>query len=693
MLSLGKSTLMNNLIRFPFDLRSVRFLSVEARRCETGGFSQIDLAKRQNMVTLATVDLPAELWYKILQQVPFSTNLLLVSKQWQQAMYGRNELVIKVNKKVKETGLMQILNMFTSLKTLRFEVGHSYSPSLHHEIALQFTGMPTILQLESISDYVIYGAQKCSKLISLSLPVLQEGSRFAIETQPWRKVNVLLQRDLGYILDSNPTLKSLRLDSPVCDRFIEEAIISNLESLCLTSMYQSVIQMFSRNLVTKIKFPYLKELSLDLDYSPLPQLCLERIAIACPQIQHMRIKYGHLSDGFLPTLCDKFKNLESLRLTRCDIPSPAANWADIITHTSGSLTKLKVLHFKNCFLVGESTFQLQKNGKMNSKLRVLKVFDIHEGRIDEAAFLRILKLFPCLENLRMDLGTNCFPGPSKEYGEEVYMYIRLVSKLELRFGKPHGDPEKVFNETQPYLYLPNLKHLVIAGSFTFPDFLIKPNEKHIQTLSLDYAMVGPNPDTKYDMRKLKTFSIRAISHLAESICLSSATALLRNSLQLQKLNIHSSSHKGAEFDNKSLHILIKNCPNLKTFSTMNLKFRLNSLKSLVSAWPLLEQLEVSGGGAAGPLNQEFECLVLKPLVRNHTCLKSLILGVSGLSVRGDNEDGFVADDSFTKNYPYLVGASRYGAFRSYESHLKKSFPKIEFTIRGPIEDAFRLQRR
>ena len=638
------------------------------------------------------VELPTELWHKILNQVPFSVSCLLVCKQWQQAMYGRNDLSIKVNKKVKDIGLMRILDMFSSLKTLQFEAGHSYSPSLHHEIALQFTGSRTLVKLQSISDYVIYGVQKSPKLQELLLPVLQEGSRFAVETYPWRGVNVVLHRDLAYVLSSNENLQHLWLDSPVCDRVIQPHLTCRLRSLCLTSMYQNVIQMFSYNLSTRLTFPCLEELSLDLDYSPLPQLCLERIAIACPELKSLKIKYGHLSEGFLQTLCQKFNKLEKLRLTRCDIPSPVANWADIITHLSVNLTNLEVLHLKNCFLVGESTIELKSKGVTNTKLYDFKLFDIHEGRIDETSFLRILQLYPNLSKLRVDLSTNCFPGPTEEYGRELYGYIRLVKLLELRFGKPYGDPEKKFTETQPFLYLPNLKYLSVSGSIKFPDFLIKPNEKNIETLHLHYAMAGPEIGQEYKMMRLKTFTVKAISHLAESICSSTTSALLKNSPNLRKLEVHAISHKGAEFDTNVLKSLIANCTNLESFSAMNLKFRFNNLCLLVTAWPLLQRLEISGGGAAGNLNQEFENCVLKPIVRNHRHLTTLVLGVSGLNVAGDKEDRFVIDDSFTKHYPYLVGASRYGAFRSYESHLSKSFPKVEFVIRGPVEDAFRVQR-
>ena len=588
---------------------------------------------------------------------------------------------------------MKILEKFSSLKAIKFVVGNAFSPSLLHDIALQFTGSQTLRCIHSVSDYIIYGAEFCPKLQYLSMPVVEPGSRFAFGNSRGNDFNVTLHRDLGYILKSNTNLKHLRLDSPVCDMVIDPQLVSNLKSLCLTSMHQNVIQMFSYTLANRLALPELESISLDLDYSPLPQVCLERIAIACPKLKALRIKHGYLSEGFIHTLCERFSDLESLRLTRCDIPCPVAiSWAEILTHISGFLTKLKLLHLKNCFLVRESTYQLQRVGKVNRGLEDLKVLDIHEGRLEEDSFLKILRIYPNVTKLRMDINNNCFPGPTKEYSEEVYKYIRQVEILELRFGKPYVRPDQPMHSPQPYLYFPNLKTLTISSSLDFPDFLIKPNEKHIEYLRLDYAMTGPPPGRNYNMRKLKTFTIRAYSHLAESICTASSEALLEKSANLQKLHVITTGHKGAEFDGKLLERLVKNCPRLKSFTSANLRFRLNSIQALVNAWPDLELLDISGSGAIGSLNQEFEDCILKPLLNNHRHLAAVSLGVTGLNVAGDNNTRFAIDDSISKQYPYLVGASRYGAFRSYEAHLAKSFPQVTFQIRGPVEDAFRMQR-
>ena len=200
-------------------------------------------------------DLPVELWNKILNKVPFSVSYLLVCKRWQQAMYGRHELTIAANKKVKEIGLMKILEKFSSLKAIKFVVGNAFSPSLLHDIALQFTGSQTLRCIHSVSDYIIYGAEFCPKLQYLSMPVVEPGSRFAFGNSRGNDFNVTLHRDLGYILKSNTNLEHLRLDSPVCDMVIDPQLVSNLKSLCLTSMHQNVIQMFSYTLANRLALP------------------------------------------------------------------------------------------------------------------------------------------------------------------------------------------------------------------------------------------------------------------------------------------------------------------------------------------------------------------------------------------------------------------------------------------------------
>lgn len=260
-----------------------------------------------------------------------------------------------------------------------------------------------------------------------------------------------------------------------------------------------------------------------------------------------------------------------------------------------------------------------------------------------------------------------------------------------------GDPEKPNGYTQIPIILPNIRELAIWGSYVFPEFLIKPNEERLIKIELHYALSSPNPNAEYNFKRLKSLSVKGITHLAESICLNTVLPFTRNSPLLETLEVQAINHKGSEFHDNILEHIVENCSKIRLFSTLNFKFRKSCIQLLVSNWPLMETLSIRGHSAIEVINSVFEEKILFPLVSNHDRLHTLAFGVAGLEIGNSSPEGTSSVDpeslEFSRAYPYLNGVSQYELFRSYESFLQKRFRKVSFQIRGPIEDSFHIRGR
>jgi hypothetical protein len=239
--------------------------------------------------------------------------------------------------------------------------------------------------------------------------------------------------------------------------------------------------------------------------------------------------------------------------------------------------------------------------------------------------------------------------------------------------------------------------LAVWGSYVFPEFLIKPNEARLTKIELQYALSAPNTNTEYNFGRLKSLSVRGITHLAEPICINTVVPFTRNSPLLENLEVHAINHKGSEFNDIILKQIIEGCPRVKSFSTLNFKFRKSSLGLLASNWPLMENLSIKGHSAIDIINSVFEEKILFPFVLNHARLQSLAFGVAGLEFAKQPSEEFISIDpeslEFSRTYPYLKGVSQYELFRCYESYLQKRFTGVSFQIRGPIEDSFHIRGR
>jgi hypothetical protein len=345
-------------------------------------------------------DLPVEVLQLIFYHLRFSVELLLISKKFNSA-YSVDELVITTNPTVFQAGIMTILSRFKSLTKLKFQ-GSSMDLNNHHQIALQFTGSNTLQSIESVSDYIIFGASNCPQLNKLHLPILQAGESFGVSAESDFDHNP--RREMMSILDHNPALLDLYIDSAIFDSVNFINLDHGLKRLKLTSLTDETMGQFVDMLQNGVCLKKLVSIAFNLEHSEFPENGLEVIHNSCPLLCDLQIKYAYLPLHFVEDLCLMFPGLKSLKLSHCDITFPTVNWSHVTSHFGYSFPSLHTLSLKNCLLVEEGGFEFCRLGSPHLNLTNLKLFDIGENRPDEDCFQTILLEFP---NLKVKLYSNC----------------------------------------------------------------------------------------------------------------------------------------------------------------------------------------------------------------------------------------------------------------------------------------------
>jgi hypothetical protein len=585
------------------------------------------------------------------------------------------------NPQVLEIGLMNILAKFHALIYLKLAV--SNSQVLNDLVAAQFHGSCTIKAIESISDWIVPGALKCPRLTALSMPLFQPG-REEIESEEIDIVNS--RRDLG-IISKIPLLQHLTLDCPV---FSVLSLNHNLRRLKLTSMTSEKTEAFLGLISNALYLNDLEYLSLDLDHTAFPENGISQLTQSCPKLTSLQIKRSYLPDAFVSDLCKMMPHLESLKLHYCDVIFPNSTWAHLISHIGCFMPNLHTVSLKNCILIeADEDTPLSSLTRQHLNLRNLKIFDIYDFRPDRDAFEKLVTDFPKLTCFRTDLNSDCFLANSTKYADNVRLGMQNLEILELRFSKSFGDPQKGYNKAPFSIDLPNIRELYIWGVLDFPDFLIQPNVERLEKIELHYALTSPSSTAVYNFQKLKSLSIRGVTHLSETLCLKAVSVLTKHSPLLESIEVCSMNNQNAEFDDSVLRALIKNCKRIRSFSTFNFKFELHSLYALAQSWPLLETLSIKGNSSINSVSPNFEEEIIEPIVQNHPLLTRVYFCVKSLDAVNVPLVQ-VGRDEFANAYPFLIGISKYEVFRSYEIYLSNKY-RIKFQIRGPIEDSLHLR--
>lgn len=571
-------------------------------------------------------------------------------------------------------GLMNILDKFGNLERMQLTVCESFiegnHPYLHHILAQQFTGHRKLTSIISSSDLIVPGALNCQNLRQLTL------QEVAFNSDGNNSIDLYKRRHLGLLLSMLPNLEFLSIDSPTIwaevpppeelARFnsskLKKLVLKSLDSLAITNMFNL--------LLNGGRLFQLQHLIIDFCHYNLGKDFVDALQVACPNLCKLQLKYGYLHSDTLQDICEKLKNIKLLKFSRCDIPVRSTNWAVILSYISDRLKLLETLSFNHCTIIGEAS-DMKNVIQPNYKLRYLKLFDTQNTRPTDEMITAIFQLFPNLSKLRIDLNSHYFPGQNIEDQLTIQKTLTSSEIIELRFGKLDGDKYVESKETIDFV-CPKLRNLSLWGYHSFPDFIITPNSMNLKRLSLNYSL-NPPQNTSYNLPNLEYLHIKSVTHLAQSICLSTIKALVKNSRKLQSLSIEAMNSDIYYFDDQVLLSLMENCPKLREFKCFQFRFTLHSLQLFLDHWASLVTLAISGQKSIDVLNENLDSHFVLPLLAKRR-IRTFILSVSGIL---QEKLDFQSEDS---------SVEKFAIYRQYERKVKAMFPTLQMIkILGPVE--------
>jgi hypothetical protein len=218
-----------------------------------------------------------------------------------------------------------------------------------------------------------------------------------------------------------------------------------------------------------------------------------------------------LGHGFFHSVCEATPWLQSLRLSNCEVHFVSQSWSHVLRYISSRLKQLETLSFSHCNLLYTEVDGIELSGsdEPHANLKHLKLFDTTESRPDASVAHRILYTFPALVSLRADVCADVFPATDKHFLSLIQKVFNNLRRLELRFGKYGGSPEKTRVAEDVPIEMPNLTNLSVWCSRKWPSFLLTNNLQTITTLYL-YCVSAPPPGTRYCLPNLKVLSIQMV---------------------------------------------------------------------------------------------------------------------------------------------------------------------------------------
>ncbi|KAJ3325388.1 hypothetical protein HDV06_004247 [Boothiomyces sp. JEL0866] len=622
-------------------------------------------------------ELPTEIYEIIFSCLDEPFRLSPVCKQWDYILKNVKKMVIRATPRVDKYGLMNILDKYSNLEKLHLTVCESFiegnHPYLHHKIAQQFTGHRKLSSIVSSSDLIMFGVFNCHNLRHLTL---QENTYYGEEIKVYNTMDLHKRRNLGYIISSLPNLETLSIDSPTMwsetPSYEELATFNNsqLKKLVIKSLDSFAMNNIFNLLNNGGKLSHLQHLIIDFCHHNLEKHFIDALAFSCPQLAKLQMKYGSLHVETLQDICEKLTNLNLLKFSRCDIPVISTDWAATLAYISERLCLLTTLSFNHCTIIGEY-HRFSLTPQPNSRLTYLKLFDTQNTRPTDEMITKILQLFPNLSKLRLDLDSYYFPGQNIDDQISICKSLTSAEIIELRFGRISGEGSADSKEIIDFV-CPKLRNLSLWGFYTFPDFIITPNSINLKKLSLNYSL-NPPQGAFYDMPNLESLHIKSITHLAQSICLSTIKSLVANSKKLQSLSIEAMNSDIYYFDDQILRTLMQNCPKLKEFKCFQFRFTLHSLQLFLDNWHSLTTLAISGQKSIDVLNENMDATFVLPLLAKRR-LRTFILSVSGIL---QEKLDFQSEDN---------SVEKFAIYRQYERKIKAMFPNLQtIKILGPVE--------
>ncbi len=499
--------------------------------------------------------------------------------------------------------------------------------TLIHNFCTSFVHSKHIETIQSPTAQILPFAASCIRLKHLSI-TYRHAER---------------ERDFFAILSLLPKLVHLKIGNPTfCNKSLKLEIHSGLERLIIYGITQVFLTQFYRSLDDGyLRLSNLKHLALDLDYSTLPDRFIRILARTSPEIKSLTLKYSTLYPKFIHEICTLMTHLVTLKISKTEFSFYSSDWFHVIRFICTAMPNLICLSLNMCKIndtiteldiqeseVFDSTFDRKFNSHY---LNSLKLFDIGETRPDIATLNQIILRFPFLKSLRMDITSSKLDIMSSIFHDR----LQILETLELRFGKPRGDPIRSMaqNNLPAQVRLPNLKNLSLWCISNFPSNLVQPNLMNISKLFLHY--VSEPSAERFALPNLKELNIQCLSSRAHSTCVQLLESLSFGSQKLKVLIIDAMYHESSELSHETVVALHRTSPNLEKLFMYQFRLNRDSLKYLALGWPQLVELSLRGSEACGVISECSNKEFVRKLIQNHKMLKIL-----------DVECAFVDTDQF-----------------------------------------------
>ncbi|KAJ3214750.1 Protein M3 [Dinochytrium kinnereticum] len=567
-------------------------------------------------------EIPDEILIAIFAAADFASSfrsVILVNKIWHRVAFDAKRINVTATPAVKKLTLDVLLRRFPVVEDLVLTPSSrnlEFGPDLIHEIAKQFTGHPTLRRIFCGSDFIVPGAlEGCPRMEHLNLSYLHtwfnasDGDRdelgnFDGEEEEdeevgndgfvedgHRESTSSHRRNLAGILKRGKALRVLDIESatfwhrgPRTDflsnsmRMDGEMFGLNLEVLKLGNFSGWSLQNFTIWLgkAGSGGLPVLKEFRLDADYLNLPQQFIRNLAIGCPSLKSLRIKYANLAPMHMIEMADQLPNLELLSLGKCEIwfyPSKSeehakmttaliqqwqqdgeesaeeeilasngssavhfVSYSELVHHLTASMRNLECLHFNQNTLHALASppphSRSLRNVVTSHPLQSLKVFDTNETRPTSEQFEEMLGAFPHLQTLRLDvpvLEDIRREGSRPRSWSFIHELLPNLKVLELRCAKPKmavGEDAYSFHvKEEESSLIPSTKFgkiSTLAVWSTHPSSLprlLSLNAATLTTLTLNYLPGCSMSQDSYKgsiplLPSLKTLAIKTLTHVA-----------------------------------------------------------------------------------------------------------------------------------------------------------------------------------
>ncbi|KAI8996134.1 hypothetical protein BC832DRAFT_595594 [Gaertneriomyces semiglobifer] len=613
-------------------------------------------------------DLPVEVLCNIFSFLSFREQvprLLLVCKAWKGAVEDCRWMTLEATSRVAERGLDNILACYPRLEYLYLEPSLGKDPDsgtrLLQKVASQFTGHPTIKYVFCPCDRIVPGAlDNCPRLEGLIVPTFQgvdieaelevaelellesqdtptPDDEQARDLEIWRGSG--MRRNLAWILSRNPKLKAVTLYCPTVWLRNSQCVPASFTELTNLKLYdvssyalESFLDFMRTPEGAPPRFPWLKDLTLDIDWLVVDADAYKAISRGCPNLESLKFLYAIFHPTGLTDIAETLPGLKELVLERCDIWFQGG-WVAAARYLCSKLNLTKLWFESSVYRQLPDTIKVEHAGtRQTFKLRSLKIYDTDEHRPNLAEVKETVLSFPHLTELMMDVPADAF----KEGGAELWVHaaneLVELEKVVLKCGR--GSAPWTSNSLIPFKW-PKLRSLEIWSPPGCPLNLLLPNAETLRTLKLYYLPEVLEENVEIALPNLRKLEVYGISHLGQDIALAAVRSLTSDCPLLKSVYVEAHCRDPQPVSTNFLRDLARRCPQLESIHFDKFIFPTDSLSFMANPniWPHLTTLHLSGRDAlVGPTIQ-WEQHQLWPFLEAHRLLTSLHLGL-GSGFRG-----------------------------------------------------------